>query len=297
MTGEARRIKADLVLDGRWELGEGPIWDTRNQELVWVDIPGDQVLCWRPGDDRARALPTPLDIGSVAVRADGGYVAALADGFWVVDADSERWQPFARVEADRPDLRFNDGKCDPAGRFLAGSMAYDKRRGAGGFYRLDPDGTVVQLLDGITISNGLTWTPDARTMYYIDTPTRKIDAFDYDLATGALSGRRTHIELVPGEPGDLDGMTMDTEGGLWVALWNGFNVVRFAPGGGIDVVVELPASHVTSCIFGGPDLTDLYITCAWSELTDAERAAEPHAGSLFRVRPGFQGYPPVEFAG
>jgi len=297
MTDGARRLEAELVLDGRWELGEGPIWDTREAELVWVDIMGDAVLRWRPGDERARALPTPLDIGSVAVRRGGGYVAALADGFWVVDAGSTEWRPFARVEADRPDLRFNDGKCDPTGRFLAGSMAYDKRAGAGGFYRLDPDGTVEQLLDGITISNGLTWTADGRTLYYIDTPTRTIDVFDYDLPTGALSDRRPHLVLPDGEPGSLDGMTMDTDGGLWVALWNGSKVVRFAPGGGVDVVVDLPVSHVTSCIFGGPDLTDLYITCAWSELTDDERAAEPHAGSLFRVRPGVRGYPPVEFAG
>jgi sugar lactone lactonase YvrE len=297
MTDGARHIEADLVLDGRWELGEGPIWDTRRAELVWVDIMGDQVLRWRPGEARARALPTPLDIGSVAVRQAGGYVAALADGFWVVDEGSTDWRRFAPVEADRPDLRFNDGKCDPSGRFLAGSMAYDKRPGAGGFYRLDPDGSVEQLADGISISNGLTWTPDGRTLYYIDTPTRKIDVFDYDPETGAATGRRTHIELPDDEPGNLDGMTMDTEGGLWVALWDGSRVVRFAPGGGIDVVVDLPVSHVTSCIFGGPDLTDLFITCAWSELTDEERAAEPHAGSLFRVRPGFGGYPPVEFAG
>ncbi len=159
MTGEARRIKADLVLDGRWELGEGPIWDTRNQELVWVDIPGDQVLRWRPGDDRARALPTPLDIGSVAVRADGGYVAALADGFWVVDADSERWQPFARVEADRPDLRFNDGKCDPAWPVPGGLDGLRQAPRGRWLLPARPRRDGGAAADDITISNGLTWTP------------------------------------------------------------------------------------------------------------------------------------------
>ena len=178
------------------------------------------------------SVPTPSDIGCVAIRKGGGMVAALADGFWVTDPGSETWRLLAPVEADLPDRRFNDGKCDPAGRLLAGSMAYDKRPDAGGFYRLDPDGTTTQLLDGITISNGLVWTPDGGTLYYIDTPTRRIDAFDYDLATGAISYRREHLRLPDDEPGDLDGMTMDTEGGLWVALWNGYKVVRFAPEGG-----------------------------------------------------------------
>ena len=290
-------LTAEVVADGRWELGEGPIWDATTGELAFVDIPGRQVLRYRPSDGRVTSVATPSDIGCVAIRRGGGMVAALEDGFWVTDPGSDAWRLLAPVEADLPDRRFNDGKCDPVGRLLAGSMAYDKRKGAGGFYRLDPDGTTTQLLDGITISNGLVWTPDGGTLYYIDTPTRRIDALDYDLATGAIANRRTHLRLADDEPGDLDGMTMDTDGGLWVALWNGFKVVRFAPAGGIDVVVEMPASHVTSVMFGGPELEDLYITCAWSELTDEERAAEPMAGSLFKVTPGFRGYPAVEFAG
>ena len=291
-----RRLTAELVVDGRWELGEGPIWDTQTDTLVWVDIMGQQVLRYHPGHDRAFALPTPLDIGSVAIRRNGGLIAALADGFWLTESGSEEWVRHRPVEADQPDLRFNDGKCDPAGRFLAGSMAYDKHDGAGGLYRLDPDGTVEQLLDGVTISNGLAWTPDGGTLYYIDTPLQRVDAFDYDTATGRLSNRRPHIS-VPKEVGNPDGMTIDTDGGLWVAMWNGWSVNRYAPDGTLDLVVDVPASHVTSAIFGGPDLDDLYITCAWSELTDEERAAQPEAGSLFRVRPGVRGYPPVEFAG
>lgn len=291
------RLTAELAVDGRWELGEGPIWDTQMGSLVWVDILGQSVLRHHPGEPRAMSIPTPLDIGSVAVRRGGGLVAALADGFWLTEPDSEDWTRHRPVEADRPDLRFNDGKCDPAGRFLAGSMAYDKHTGAGGLYRLDPDGTVEQLLSDVTISNGLAWTPDGGTFYYIDTPLRRVDGFDYDAATGRLSNRRPHIVFPPDEPGSPDGMTIDTEGGLWVAMWNGWAVHRYAPDGTLDIVVDVPASHVTSAIFGGPDLEDLYITCAWSELTDEERAAQPHAGSLFRVRPGFRGYPPVEFAG
>ena len=192
-----RRLTAELLVDGRWELGEGPIWDTQTGTLVWVDILGQQVLRYRPGDERAVSLPTPLDVGCVAVRRDGGLVAALADGFWLTEPDSEDWIRYRPVEADQPGLRFNDGKCDPSGRFLAGSMAYDKHTGAGGLYRLDPDGTVEQLLTDVTISNGLAWRPDGGTFYYIDTPLQRVDAFDYDLATGRLSNRRPHITLPP----------------------------------------------------------------------------------------------------
>jgi sugar lactone lactonase YvrE len=290
-------MDAELVLDQRCELGEGPIWDAGADELVWVDIVGRSVLRYRPADGAVSTLATPRDVGSVAVRAGGGYVAALADGFWTVGPDSDAWTPLAPVDADRPERRFNDGKCDPAGRFLAGTMGYEKRPGMGAVYRLDPDGTVERVLDDVTISNGLAWTEDGRTLYYIDTPTRRVDAFDYDLASGRLAGRRPWIVLPAGEPGAPDGMTIDTDGGLWVALWDGRAVHRYDRDGRLDVVVRLPVSHVTSCTFGGPTLDDLYITSAWSELSDEQRAAEPHAGSVFRVRPGFRGYSPVEFAG
>ena len=291
------RMKADLVVDGRWELGEGPVWDPQTGELVFVDIAGRAVLRHRPGEAHARAIPTPLDIGCVSMRRGGGLVAALADGFWVTEPGSETWTRLAAVEADLPDRRFNDGKCDPAGRLLAGSMAYDKRRGGGALYQLDPDGTVVQLLADVTISNGLTWSADGRTLYYIDTPTGRIEAFTYDPSTGAMSHRRTHVTWPDGEPGSLDGMTIDVEGGLWVAIWGGWKVVRFGANGRVDAVIEVPAAHVTSCTFGGPDLDELYITSAWSEVPDADRASQPHAGSVFRVRPGVRGYAPVEFAG
>jgi sugar lactone lactonase YvrE len=290
-------LEAELVLDQRCELGEGPIWDAAAAELVWVDIVGRSILRYRPADGAVSTLSTPSDVGSVAVRAGGGYVAALADGFWTVGPGSDDWTRLAPVDADRPDRRFNDGKCDPAGRFLAGTMGYEKRPGMGALYRLDPDGTVERLLDDVTISNGLAWSEDGLTFYYIDTPTRRVDASDYDPVTGRLAGRRPWIVLPDDEPGSPDGMTIDTDGGLWVALWGGWAVHRYDRAGRLDTIVGLPVSHVTSCTFGGATLEDLYITSAWSERTDEQRAAEPHAGSVFRVRPGFRGYPPVEFAG
>ena len=294
------RMTAELVVDGRWETRRGADLGHRETgELVFVDIPGRQVLRHRPGEDGvavdARRRATS---GASAVRRGGGLVAALVDGFWVTEPGSSTWTRLAAVEDDLPDRRFNDGKCDPTGRFLAGSMAYDKRRGAGAFYRLDPDGTVEQLLTDITISNGLTWSPDgdhALLHRHPDEADRGVRPTTSRPA--ASSHRRTHVALPDGEPGSLDGMTMDTEGGLWVALWGGWKVVRFGHDGRIDAVIEVPASHVTSCTFGGPDLEDLYITCAWSELTDDERAEQPHAGSLFVAHPGVRGYAPVEFAG
>jgi sugar lactone lactonase YvrE len=290
-------LDAELVADTRCELGEGPIWDEAAQELVWVDIMASRVLRYRPTDGRVTTIETPSHVGSVAVRQSGGLVGALVDGFWVTDDGPGEWRPFARVGADDPEIRFNDGKCDPRGRFLAGTMRYDKQTGAGALYRLEPDGRVDQILDDVTISNGLAWTPDGGTMYYIDTPTRRVDVFEYDLPAGRMSERRPWLVLGPDEPGNPDGQTIDTDGGLWVAMWGAAAVYRYDEHGRLDVVVRVPASHVTSCTFGGPDLDDLYITCAWSERSDAERAAEPLAGSLFQVRPGRRGHPPVTFAG
>ena len=249
------RLTAELVVDGRWELGEGPdLGHPDRRRSLWVDIMGQQVLRHRPGDDRAMALPTPSGRRLCRRARGGGLVAALADGFWMTEPDSEEWVRYRPVEADQPDLRFNDGKCDPAGRFLAGSMAYDKHTGAGGLYRLDPDGTVEQLLDGVTISNGLVWTPGRRHALlhrYAAAAGRRLRLRPRD---GRLSNRRTHIAFPEGQAGNPDGMTMDTDGGLWVAMWNGWGVHRYAPDGTLDLVVDVPASHVTSAIFGGPDL-------------------------------------------
>ena len=293
----ASTLDAALLVDSGCEVGEGPIWDLGRGELVWVDIYGRQVLRYRPSDGRTSAIATPSDVGSVAVRRSGGLVAALADGFWVTEADSTGWRRIAAVDADRADLRFNDGKCDPAGRFIAGTMGYDKKPGMGALYRLDVDAAVQRLLEGVTISNGLAWSEDGGTLYYIDTPTRRVDAFDYEPATGGISDRRPWITLPKETPGSPDGMTIDTDGGLWVALWGGSAVQRYDRDGRLDMVVRLPTAHVTSCTFGGPTLEDLYITSAWSELDADDRAAQPHAGSVFHVRPGFRGYPAFEYAG
>lgn len=292
-----RRTRAELVLDARAVHGEGPAWDARAGHLLWVDMLGNRLHRTTPdGADELDVYDQPV---CVAVpRADGGFALALGDGLWLQDPDGGLEQVMAIPQPAAPagPIRMNDGKCDLAGRLWAGSMAYDARHGAGALYRLDPDGSAREVLHDVTISNGLAWTPDGRTMFYIDSPTQRVDVFDVDPADGALSTRRMAV-AIPAAFGMPDGMTIDDEGCLWVALWGGSAVHRYAPDGWLDTVVELPCAQVTSCCFGGDGLDELYITTSSHGLQDADRASQPLAGGLFRYRPGVTGPAAVAFAG
>lgn len=283
----------EVLVAAKAELGEGPVWDIRTARLAWVDILGRRIHLTDPATGATESIEVPSHVGAIAPRTAGGFVAALQDGFWVVGDGPIR--KLASVPEAGPTVRFNDGKCDPSGRFWAGTMAYDEAPGAACLYRLDTDGTVARVLDGVTISNGLAWTADARTMYYIDSPTRRVDAFAFDPDTGSISERRTVVRIPEGA-GSPDGMTIDADGGLWVALWGGSAIHRYV-NGRLDRVVSMPVSRPTSCAFGGPDLDELFITSAWKGLTTAERDAQPLAGSLFRLRPGVRGVLPQAFAG
>ena len=308
---------ADLVLDLRAELGEGPVWDPIGACLYFVDILRGRVHRFDPATRALRTCETGCSVGAVAPTGRGDLVLAVRDGFARLDLSGSRFngadtpvrpdewsRPYssggiemiAEVEADRPDQRMNDGKCDAAGRFWAGTMALDERGGAGALYRLDPDGHVETMIDGVTISNGLDWSDDGRLMYFIDTPTQSVDVFDFDLASGRIANRRpfARIDPVDGAP---DGLTLDAEGFVWVALWGGSGVRRYAPDGAPDSIVRVPATYVTSCAFGGADLGDLYITTARIKLSEADRASQPLAGGLFRARPGVRGRPPHRFSG
>jgi sugar lactone lactonase YvrE len=283
----------EVVVAAGAELGEGPIWDSRTNRLVWVDILARRIHLTDVRTGASEVIEVPLHVSAVAPRAAGGFVAALQDGFWVVgDGPAHRITPVAEA---RPGLRFNDGKCDPAGRFWAGTMAYDQSSGAAALYRLNSNGRATLMLDRVTISNGLAWSLDGRTMYYIDTPTQRVDAFSFMPATGEIADRRPVIRI-PAEVGAPDGMTIDAEGGLWVALWGGAGVHRYLDGR-LDQVITLPVSQPTSCIFGGEDLDELYVTSAWEGLSMEERQAQPLAGALFRVRPGVRGVPAAAFVG
>ena len=283
----------EVVAAAGAELGEGPVWDVRANRLAWVDITANRLHLTDTDSGAMETIEVPLAVGAVAPRAAGGFVAALQDGFWVVgDGPARR---IAAVPEARTGLRFNDGKCDPSGRFWAGTMAYDQAPGAGALYRLDLDGQARMVLDDVTISNGLAWSADGSTMYYIDTPTQRVDAFSYDAVTDEIGDRRPEIHIPP-EAGAPDGMAIDAEGGLWIALWGGSAVHRYLDGR-LERVIELPVSQPTSCCFGGKGLDELYITSAWQGLSPEARQAQPLAGALFRVRPAVLGIRPAVFDG
>lgn len=290
-------VSVELVLDAKARLGEGPAWDARAGRLLWVDIENGLVHLFDPGPGSDRAIAVGQMVGCAVPRAAGGLMLGAQQGFATLDLQTEALTLIAQPEAHLPENRINDGKCDPAGRFLAGTMALSLAPRAGSLYCLDLDLSVHRLLEGITVSNGLAWSADARTLYYIDTGTRAIAGFDYDVAAGALSNRRVMAQ-VPPELGYPDGMTIDDEGYLWVGHWDGWAVCRWDPATGqMRQRVPVPVARVTSCAFGGPNLDDLYITTAWTGLTDVQRAEQPLAGGLFRCRPGVRGSAAVPFAG
>ncbi len=289
-------VEVDLALDAKADLGEGPSWDPRTGVLVWVDITAGLVHRFDPATGRDEAFDVGRHVGAAVPTTSGRVAFAASDGFSVLDPGTGRVEPIAEVEAGDPQTRMNDGKCDPAGRFWAGTMDLDGRRPLGSLYRLDADHRVVRVLTHVTISNGLGWSPDGRTMYYIDSVTHGVDALDVEPETSSVSNRRRLVGF-PIEWGLPDGMTVDEEGFLWVAFWDGAAIRRIAPDGRIASFVGFPVSRVTSCAFGGADLTDLYVTSARNGLSDAQLRSEPHAGGVFHLRPGVRGLPHHPFAG
>jgi sugar lactone lactonase YvrE len=288
--------EVELVLDARAAIGEGPVWDAPANELVWVDILAGLIHRTTP-DGRDTTFDVGRPVGSVALRRSGGLVLATDDGFRILDPGASATRLVAAVEADDPLTRMNDGGCDPAGRFWAGTMARDEGPGLGTLYRLEADGTVAAVVRPVSISNGLDWAPDGITMYYIDSTAQGVDTFRWDASTGTLTDRRRLITFDRRADGAPDGLTLDADGHIWVALWDGWCIRRYTPGGRLEREVRLPVARVTSMAFGGPDLRDLYVTSAWRDLTDTERASQPHAGSLFRCRPGVTGRLPARYAG
>ena len=291
----ADELTADLVLDAHATLGEGPVWDADARCPVVGRHRRSAHPPFRPGDARRHVLRDG-DAWSERWRSGegGGLVAALADGVWTVDPESGAAELFVGL-GEPPDVRSNESKCDPAGRFLVGTMAFDNSP-IGSLYSVEADGSVRRLLDSLSIANGMAWTEDGGTFYYIDSPLRRVDAFDYDLATGAISGRRPYLTF-DDRVAKPDGMSIDAEGGLWIAFWDAGEIRRYGPDRELDVVVRVPATQVTSGVFGGPDLRDLYITSATTELSAEALAEQPHAGGLFHVRAPVPGVLPHRFAG
>ncbi len=288
---------AELVLDAQAILGEGPLWHAPTQKLFWVNLLDGQVHLFDPATNEDRVIEVGQPVGTVVPRQAGGAMVAVHGGFASLDLDSGELTIIHDPEADIPENRFNDGKCDPAGRFWAGTMPYDPGSPSGSLYCMDIDHSVRKMLDGVMISNGIVWTSDHSTMYYVDSLTRQVAAFDYDVSTGDISNRRVAVN-VPEDFGVPDGMTIDDEDTIWVAHFGGSRITHWNPASGeLLGQIDIPASQVTACAFGGPDLTDLYITTARFELDEEALKEEPAAGGLFLASPGAKGVEAFEFAG
>ena len=286
----------ELALDAHAELGEGPSWDPATRRLIWVDITADLVHRFDPASGEDERFEVGQPVGAAVPTSDGRLALAVSDGFAFLDPATGAVERIADVEVDLADTMMNDGKCDPAGRLWAGTKDANGSRPLGSLYRLGADRRPERMLTGLTVSNGLGWSPDRATMYFIDSPTQRIDTFDFDLDGGEIANRRTLVEI-PKAWGLPDGMTVDADGFLWVAFWGGSAVRRFDPTGAVASLVEFPVSQVTSCAFGGQDLSDLYVTSARDGLSEDRLAEEPLAGALFRLHPGVRGQPPHRFVG
>jgi sugar lactone lactonase YvrE len=281
-------VRAEQVTGPVTHHGEGPVWSPAWGGLRWVDMLAGDVLTLTADGSVARRHVAGV-VAAVRPRRDGGAVLAVERGFALEDADGSV-TVLDPVWTD-DGVRMNEGGCDPDGRFWCGSMAYDQAPGAATMYRLDPDGSVRAVFGGVTVSNGLEWSPDGSLAYYADTATHRIDVFDYDRDAG-LTERRPFVTFPDG--GNPDGLTVDAEGGVWVALYGGGAVHRYDAGGRRDAVVEIPAAQVTACTLGGPDLDQLFVTTSRENLGPED---DPPAGSLFRIDVGVRGRPVRAFAG
>jgi sugar lactone lactonase YvrE len=296
VSAASQTADVELVLDAHAETGEGPVWDHRDQSLLWIDATRGRFHRLDPITGRDEPLEVGQHVGAVALRSAGGFVLAVRGGFAGFDFANGRPEPIADTEATTPTNRMNDGKVDSWGRFWAGSMAYSEDGREGSLYRLDPDHSVTRVLTGLGISNGLGWSPGDRVMYHIDSLAQGVDRYDFNPETGQITNKRRLIDIEPAD-GTPDGMAVDTGGNLWVALWNGWRVRRYRPDGTLDGEVSLPVAQVSCCTFGGPTLSELYITTAARGLSALDRDEQPAAGGVFRHRPGVSGLPSRLYAG
>jgi sugar lactone lactonase YvrE len=291
----------DVAVQEQALLGEGPGWDTATGRLVWVDILGSRVHTYDPATGRRTVLATEQHVGAARPRAGGGLVVHLRDGVGLYDAPGApgpggrpapggafRWLHRAPV----PGRRGNEAVVAPDGALWAGTMRYDEKPGGGTLSRIAPDGTVTTVLDDVTVSNGTGFSPDGRLMYYVDTPTRRIDVFDVSADGQRVSGRR-ELAVVEEGAGGPDGLTVDADGCVWVALWGGSAVRRYTPSGALDRVVTLPVPLTTACAFGGPGLRDLYVTTA----RVGQERPHPLAGSVLVVPDAGVGFGQAAFGG
>jgi L-arabinonolactonase len=283
------------VADARAELGEVPIWSTAEAAVYWVDIRAPSLHRFDSSSGTDVSWPMPEAIGAVAFDARGGLLVALASGLYRFAPETGTLTPEAPIEADIPTSRLNDGRCDRQGRFWVGSMDRSTPHTRGALYRYDPDGTLTRLFGEVAVPNGIAFSPDGARLYFWDTPTRALRAFDLDPRTGAIHNERVFAMAEP--PGNPDGAVTDAEGGLWVTHFGGWRLTRYTPDGRIDRTVELPVEQPTACCFGGPDLRTLYVTSARVRLSDAALQRGPLAGGLVAFDTDIPGLPEPVFGG
>ena len=280
------RHEAKALLDRRFLLAEGPFYVAKENILGWVDIKAGALLLYETDTCKLRELQTGQYLGAAVPTRGGSYLSAMTTGIYLLN-EERGLKLLCRPEGLKENYRLNDGKCDPAGRFLFGTISLFKGHDQGCLFCLEPDGTCRIMLEGVKVSNGLAWSADGKTLFYIDTPTGGVDAFDYDLDKGEISNRRRIFTVNSGYP---DGMTIDSCGMLWIALWGGGKVVRVDPAyGTVLAEIILPAKNVTSCCFGGADMGTLFIT------TSGEGFSDAGAGKIYEVCPGVSGARTVEF--
>lgn len=288
-------MKIETITDHKCLLGEGPVWDAKSDTIYWLDIFKGEIHAYSPKVKKAKTYALHEMVGSMAVCQNGSLIFASKSGIGLLNRDTGKIEMLAEPENHLPNNRFNDGKCDPAGRFWAGTMSLTEEGGAGSLYLLGHK-EAIKKIEKVTISNGLAWSLDHKTMYYTDTPTLQVVAYAYEKETGHISDRKIALQI-PKEEGYPDGMTIDAEGMLWIAHWGGWQITRWNPSTGKRIfAIPMPAAKITSVTFGGDGLKDLYVTSAMEGLSPKDLENQPLAGSLFVIKnSGFQGVPTFEF--
>ena len=285
-----------VIIAARNQIGESPVWNAPEQALYWVDVEGKLIQRWRGRDNAIQRWQLDEPVGCIGLRERGGLVAASRTGFFFLDVETGKTTSIGNPEA-HPDNRFNDGKVDRRGRFWAGTRNFrDHSKASGALYRLDPDLSIHRMEEGLLCPNGMAWSPDNRLMYLCDTWARYIFVYDFEADEGTIRNRRLFAKLQESD-GFPDGLTVDAEGYVWNAHYDGWRITRYAPDGKVNRAIRMPVQHVTSLTFGGPDCRTLYVTSASLRLSEAERLSQPSAGDLFAVNTEVKGIPELQFSG
>ncbi len=285
------------VVDAKAALGETPVWSADENRLYWIDCMAGAIHRYDPDTAEDARMPVEIDgyLGSVSLRANGGLLILAGKSLWALDADATAPRRLAGVEEDEADNLVNDGKCDPAGRFWFGTMDGAESEPSGALYRFDGS-EVVRFDQGFVCANGLGWSPDGKTFYLVDMIPGKVLAYDFDAGSGTVANRRT-LFTVPADEGMPDGLCVDSEGGIWVAHWDGWRISRWSPEGRRLLTLEVPVQRPTCPVFGGPGLATLYLTSSAADLPAESLARGPHSGGLFEIDAGVRGAPIAPFAG